>query len=61
MLRCEECGREARTAKHSRGWRAVLTTELADADAEETGHARDGEEVPAVALYCPECAEREFG
>jgi hypothetical protein len=35
-----------------------VTTELADA--EESGHAQNGEEVLAVALYCPECAEGEF-
>jgi hypothetical protein len=25
MLRCEECGKEARTEEEARGWRAVLT------------------------------------
>lgn len=45
FLRCVECGREQ--AVDERGWRAYLTTD---------------EHEPAKALvYCPECAEREFG
>ena len=46
MLRCEECGAEA--AEESRGWRALLAHDVeADAD--------------CVGVFCPECAEREFG
>ena len=44
-LTCEECGREQ--ADDERGWRSYLTTD---------------EDEPAVAIvYCPRCAEREFG
>jgi hypothetical protein len=56
MLRCEECGREVRASEDARGWRAVLTSEPAD---DLRGHADD--EVRGVAIYCPQCAEREFG
>jgi len=47
-LRCAACGNEA--AKDATGWRAVLT--VGD---------EDEEEVEEVAVFCPECAEREFG
>ena len=47
MLRCEECGREATNVEESRGWRALQGT---GEDAETT-----------VTVYCPVCAEREFG
>jgi hypothetical protein len=44
-LTCIECGREQ--AAGERGWRAYLT---------------DDEDAPAEAIvYCPTCAEREFG
>jgi hypothetical protein len=42
---CVECGREQ--ASVARGWRAYLTVD-------------EDEPVEAV-VYCPECAEREFG
>jgi hypothetical protein len=44
-LTCVECAREQ--AASERGWRAYLTVD---------------EDDPAEAIvYCPECAEREFG
>jgi DNA-directed RNA polymerase subunit RPC12/RpoP len=43
--RCAECGREQTASE--RGWRAYLAT--------------DEEEPAEAVLYCPECAEREFG
>ena len=43
-----ECGREQLASE--RGWRAYVTVD--DADEEEP--------VEAV-VYCPDCAEREFG
>ena len=45
-LRCVECGR-VQTAAGARGWRAYLTT--------------DEDEPAEAVVYCPECAEREFG
>ena len=48
MLRCEECGREARKDEESKGWRAFLAGDPQD-------------DPPEVAVFCPECAEREFG
>jgi hypothetical protein len=47
MLRCEECGKEARTEEEAHDWRAYLTV----VDDDE----------PEVVVYCPECAKREFG
>ena len=45
-LKCVECGR-VQTVSVARGWRAYITAD---------------EEEPAEAIvYCPECAEREFG
>jgi hypothetical protein len=44
-LACEECGAVADVEVH--GWRAYV---LHDED--------DG---PALTVYCPACAEREFG
>jgi len=45
-MRCVEC--ECHT-EDARGWRAYLVDDAED------------EEAPSVALYCPECSEREFG
>lgn len=46
MLVCTECGAESEGSARD-GWRAFLT---------------DGEKEPeTVALYCPDCAEVEFG
>jgi hypothetical protein len=53
MLRCEECGRRAETNVEAHGWRVYLT---ANYDDEEAESAPDD-----FAVYCPECAEREFG
>jgi Zn finger protein HypA/HybF involved in hydrogenase expression len=47
MLRCEKCGKEARTEEEARRWRAYLTVP------EERA-------VEEVVVYCPDCAEREF-
>jgi hypothetical protein len=44
-IRCQECGRE--DDSDERGWRAFL------------GDGDDGGDV--VFVYCPQCAEREFG
>jgi hypothetical protein len=49
---------KARTGEDTRGWRALLT---AAAEDEVRGHTDDEDEVPGVAVYCPERAEREFG
>jgi hypothetical protein len=46
-LRCAECGLIGRPGQ--RGWRGCRT--------DEPGV----DEPPAVALFCPDCAEREFG
>jgi ribosomal protein L44E len=43
MLRCEECGKQARTEEEARRWRAYLTV------AEE-------DEPEEVVVYCPNCA-----
>jgi len=47
MLRCEECGEEARTEEEARRWRAILAV-VEEGEAEE------------VVVYCPDCAKREF-
>jgi hypothetical protein len=44
---CEECGKQARTEEEARGWRAYLTVVEED-------------EPEEVAVYCPDCARREF-
>lgn len=54
MLRCEECGRRAETPEEARRWRAYLTAPAAAEEDEVEGHA-------GLAVYCDECAEREFG
>jgi hypothetical protein len=46
-LRCAECGREA--PPDALGWRADIADDLRDDDP------------PYVAVFCPECWEREFG
>jgi DNA-directed RNA polymerase subunit RPC12/RpoP len=43
--KCVECGREKSAGE--RGWKAYLTA--------------DEEEPAEAVVYCPECAEREFG
>ena len=47
MLRCEECGKEARAGEEARGWRTFLTV------------VEEGKPAEAVD-YCPDCARREF-
>ena len=47
MLRCVECGRRTEGLGFGGGWRAYPTLEP------------DGSE--SVAVFCPECAQREFG
>jgi hypothetical protein len=47
MLRCIECGAEERET--AAGWRAMIAEDP------------EGVEEPEVAIYCPACAEREFG
>jgi DNA-directed RNA polymerase subunit RPC12/RpoP len=48
-LVCAECGSEA--PPDARGWQAHITV--------GPEHAEDEEE--EVAIFCPECIEREFG
>jgi Zn finger protein HypA/HybF involved in hydrogenase expression len=48
MLRCEECGKQARTEEEARRWRAYLAVVEED-------------EPEDVVVYCPDCAKREFG
>jgi len=48
MLRCGECGKQARTEEEASRWRAYLTVVDEDEPAE-------------VVVYCPDCARREFG
>lgn len=51
VLSCVECGT---TSEGGRGWKAYLAGAVdEDKEEEDAGHL--------VALYCPECAEREFG
>jgi hypothetical protein len=47
MLRCEDCGKEARTEEEARRRRAYLTVVEED-------------EPEEVVVYRPDCAEREF-
>jgi hypothetical protein len=48
-VRCEECGEEPDVQAHAAGWVAYLV-DLAD-DPDE----------PEILVYCPACAQREFG
>ena len=47
MLRCAECLRKTEGRGFAQGWRAYPTLEP------------DGTE--GVAVFCPDCAQREFG
>jgi hypothetical protein len=46
-MRCEECGVEA--DNQATGWRAYRNDDP------------DSDDEPGVLVYCPGCAEREFG
>jgi endogenous inhibitor of DNA gyrase (YacG/DUF329 family) len=46
-MRCEECGKEAKTEEEARLWPAYLTV-VEEGEPEE------------VVVYCPDCAKREF-
>jgi hypothetical protein len=48
MINCEECGTPPATGEEAFRWRAYLISVVDDGDEE-------------VAVYCPECADREFG
>jgi hypothetical protein len=48
VLVCEECGRVA--PDNAKGWRAFLGVDV-----------NEEEEGTRVYIFCPECAEREFG
>jgi hypothetical protein len=48
VLRCRECGSESEGL--ARGWRAYLAPELDDDHGEME-----------VLMFCPQCAQREFG
>ena len=52
MLNCEECATQAATREEALRWRAYLIAVV------DGNGGDDGEE---VAVYCPECADREFG
>jgi len=52
MLNCEECATQPATVEEALRWRAYLIAVVED---------EGDEEVPEVAVYCPECADREFG
>jgi hypothetical protein len=47
VLTCLECGERA--DEKARGWRALVPYDF------------EGDEQPDLSLYCPSCAEREFG
>ena len=47
VLACVECPRVSSFS--ARGWKAYRTDDP------------ENDEPPALAFYCPECAEREFG
>ena len=49
MLNCEDCATQPATVEEALRWRAYLTSVVEDNGGEE------------VAVYCPECADREFG
>ena len=49
MLNCEECATQPATVEEALRWRAYLIAVVEDEGGEE------------VAVYCPECADREFG
>jgi hypothetical protein len=52
-VRCEECGRKSQA--DAADWRAYLTDDPEkDEDDGDVG-------LVEVAVYCPDCAEREFG
>jgi hypothetical protein len=46
-VRCEEC--EEAADGDAKGWRALISNDPRD------------DEPPEVAIYCPDCASREFG
>ena len=50
MFTCEECGRDPATLDEALRWGALLTAEL-----------EDELQAEGVAVYCPDCAGREFG
>ena len=52
MLNCEECATQPATVEEALRWRAYLVAVVED---------ESDEEVAEVAVYCPECADREFG
>ena len=49
MLSCEECASQPATVEEALRWRAYLISVVEPEGDEE------------VAVYCPECADREFG
>ena len=51
MLNCEECATQPATVEEALRWRAYLIGVVDD----------DGDDGEEVAVYCPECADREFG
>jgi hypothetical protein len=51
MLNCEECATQPATVEEALRWRAYLVSVVDEGD----------EEIAEVAVYCPECADLEFG
>jgi hypothetical protein len=49
MLNCEACAIQPATVEEALRWRAYLISVVKDEGGKE------------VAVYCPECADREFG
>ena len=49
LVRCAECGKEADVEAHAAGWLAYRVDLPDDPDP------------PGVAVFCPECAAKEFG
>ena len=48
MFRCAECGKLGKGSME--GWRAMVGTDIDDENAP-----------PKAYVFCPDCAEREFG
>jgi hypothetical protein len=51
MLNCEECATQPATVEEALRWRAYLVSVVDEGD----------KEIAEVAVYCPECADLEFG
>jgi hypothetical protein len=54
-VKCAECGAVA--DEHAAGWRLYRSDLPPEAEAEDP----TGADVPAVIVFCPDCAAGEFG